>query len=119
MNYLEDFTSSRCSKNGSAFDRISQSIEYHFVRKMLSKKKNVGRRRIAEQSSFAGAGLSDDVDMLPLVAGGYAKRQRFSVAFAVSDHNVWFVRFQNQPPLPKVPVVSDSLHRQECLGTGR
>jgi hypothetical protein len=41
--------------------------------------------------------------MLPLVTGRYAKRYRLSVAVAVSDHNVWFVRFQNQSPPPKSP----------------
>ncbi len=35
----------------------------------------------------------------------YAKRLRFSPAFAVADQDVWFVRFQNQPPIHQVPVI--------------
>jgi len=68
---------------------------------------DVLQNQIAQQSSLTRTGLSDDVDVLALVNGRYAKRLRFSPAFAVSDQNVWFVRFQNQSPLPKVPVVSD------------
>lgn len=66
-------------------------------------KLNVLNDQIAEQCGFARAGFSNDVNMPALVTGRYAKRLRLSVAFAVSDHNVWFVRFQNQPPLRKSP----------------
>ena len=46
---------------------------------------------IAKQRRFTRAGLSDDVDVLPLVGSGYAKGLGLCPAFALSDSNVWFV----------------------------
>ncbi len=63
-------------------------------------KLDVLQNEIAEQRRLSRTRFPDDVYVLPLVAGRYAKRHRFSVAISVSDHNVWFVRFQNQSPPP-------------------
>jgi hypothetical protein len=48
-------------------------------------KGNVLQNQIAEQCGFARTGLSNDINMLPLISGRYAKRLRFSVAFALAD----------------------------------
>src|SRR5438132_3327216 len=46
---------------------------------------------IPQERRLAGAGLSDDVNVLSLVSGRYAKRLRVTPTFAVSDDNGWFV----------------------------
>jgi hypothetical protein len=78
--------------------------------------------QIAQKGGFAGASFSDDVDMLALVTGGYAKRPWVAPAFALADDDVWLVRFQNQSPLLstlKVFKLSDFRCRGIDLFAGR
>src|SRR4051794_24361401 len=64
---------------------------------------NVLNDEIAEEGRLAGTSFSDDINMLPLINGRYAKRLWITPPFTLSDDNVWFV-IQNQPPLLKIPV---------------
>ena len=78
--------------------------------------------QIAQKGCFAGASFSDDVDMLALVTGRYAKWPWVAPAFALPDDDVWLVRFQNQPPLLstlKVFMLSDFRCRGIELFAGR
>jgi hypothetical protein len=48
-------------------------------------KGNVLQNQIAEQGRLAGPGFADDVEVLALVFGGYAKAPGFAPAFALAD----------------------------------
>jgi len=52
---------------------------------------DVLNNEIPQKGRFAGASFSDDVDVLSLVSGRYAKRLRVTPTFAVSDDNGWFI----------------------------
>jgi hypothetical protein len=47
--------------------------------------------QIPEERGLSGARFSDDVYVLSLVSGRYAKRLRVAPTFAVSDDDGWFV----------------------------
>jgi len=46
---------------------------------------------IPQESRLAGPSFSDDVNVLTLINGRYAKRPRVAPNFALSDDDVWFV----------------------------
>ncbi len=57
--------------------------------------------QVPQEGGLAGTGFSDDVDVLALIRGRYAKRLRLPPAVTFSNHNVGLVYswFQNQSPL--------------------
>jgi hypothetical protein len=52
---------------------------------------SIGAAPFPQERHLAGAGLADDVDVLPLVGDQYAKRLGIAPAFAFADCDGWFV----------------------------
>jgi hypothetical protein len=47
--------------------------------------------QVPQERRLAGTSFSDDVNVLALVGGRYAKRPRVAPSFSLSDYDIWFV----------------------------
>jgi hypothetical protein len=67
-------------------------------------KGDVLQDEVAEQGRLAGSRFADDVEVLTLVLGGYAKGLGIAPALAFTDCDGWFIAHMPEPAAtPAIP----------------